>query len=589
MSDESKERQLVEEYMQEYCLEAVIDEVVNGVLEARPSNPYIEMSKLMEAKSTPEILHVRLGAAVVDAGAAVRAAVSTTVGVFEACCGVPSEQPDAEEDFRDYSAIQEEVSSSLLGKNPTEFQRIDDIIQRIEGLDQSVALALSMACARAGARHKGMELYHYLAECGKTTPAMPVPCISVVSRAAGPADRWNTHSQDVGVIPTTSSSFAEALEAVTKAYRTVGRIVADSKAPVLPSSSTGCPKLRSSLADILKIAHEATSVEGAAGGLKLVVDMRGCDLAAVPAAAAAAEGEGEVAAPPAPAASAAAVKYQVGGEAPVVEKAPEKKAPAKGKAAAEVAPASPRPAETYAVSGAEFVDTFVSSWADYEMVSVEDPGLGSDLDTLRCLKTVSLGLCLCLCLFLFVFLFVFLFLFLSHKALNCSHKDPTVDNFMLYMFASSGYQKTADTLNSVKSSGGSKFEYALSGVGEDARCNLQVVADAALASAEELKAMSKEAVFNSVKVRPLRYRTVSEAIALCAAVRQLGWALIIGSEESAAETTDSFISDLAVAVGAGQFSCGGLGSGVFTAKLDRLLQISETDDSVLFVGRKFRC
>jgi enolase len=151
------------------------------------------------------------------------------------------------------------------------------------------------------------------------------------------------------------------------------------------------------------------------------------------------------------------------------------------------------------------------------------------------------------------------------------------------------YQKTAETINSIKSSGGSKFAYAFNGVGEDVRCNLQVVADAALTSVDNLKAMSNEAVFNSVKIRPLRYRTVTEAITLCAAVRQLGWAVIIGFEENVSETTDSFISDLAVAVGAGQFSCGGLGSAVFTTKLDRLLQISEADASVLFVGRKFRC
>ena len=144
-------------------------------------------------------------------------------------------------------------------------------------------------------------------------------------------------------------------------------------------------------------------------------------------------------------------------------------------------------------------------------------------------------------------------------------------------------------LDSVKESGGSKFAYALSGIGEDVRCTLQVVADGAISSPEELKTFSSEAVFNCVKIRPLRYRTVTEAIDMCSAVRQLGWPLIVGSEESVSETPDTFISDFAVAIGAGQFNCGGFGSGYFTVKLDRLLRISEVDDSLQFVGRQFRC
>lgn len=151
------------------------------------------------------------------------------------------------------------------------------------------------------------------------------------------------------------------------------------------------------------------------------------------------------------------------------------------------------------------------------------------------------------------------------------------------------FQKTTSIIESIKSSGGSKFEYAANGVGEDPRCPLQVVADAAVLNVEDLKAFSTEAVFNSLKVRPLRYRTITEAINICATARQLGWAIIIGSEESVSETADTFISDLAVAVGAGQFCCGGLSSGFYTTKLDRLLQISEADDSLLFVGRRFRC
>lgn len=352
------------------------------MLESRPSNPYIEMSKLMEAKSMAEIVHIGLSAVTTETGSAVRVVVSTNVDAFTASCGTVCDQPGTEDDLKDYSMVQDDVSSHLLGKNPTDIQKIDEIIQRVDGLDQSVAIALSMACARAGARHKGMELYQYLAEFARTTPALPMPCVSIVSRAAGPGAAWNTLSQDVSVIPTTSSNFPVALESVMRAYRKAVSIVAERKVPAFPSCSTGCPKLRAPLSDILKIAHEAISAEGTMGGLKLLVDMRGCDLATVPVVL---EGEDAESAP-----APTAITYQVGGDPPAVEeKVPDKKGKKGKEAAAVAAPASPR-VETYSQNGAEFVDGFVNPWIDYEMISVEDPALGADLETLRLLKTVRI-------------------------------------------------------------------------------------------------------------------------------------------------------------------------------------------------------
>lgn len=370
--------------MQEFCLEAVIDEVVNGVLENRPKNPYIEMSKMMEAKAIAEIVYVGLSSVLTDSGSAVMASISTNIGIFTASCGMICDLPGTEGDIIDFTMIQDHVSSFLLGKNPTDIQKVDTIIQRIADLDQSVAVALSMACARAGARHKGMELYQFLAECSRVIPAIPMPCISVISRVAGPDTAWNTLSQDVSVIPTNSSSLLNALEALTKAYRKVTNLVVERKLPVVPSSRTGCVKVRASLSDILKVASDAVSAEGAIGSLKLLVDMRGCDLAVVPTPRDSAIGEDLIAS------SAAVVRYLVGGEPPnVAEKVTDKK-DKRGKAsttAVEASPNSPR-VETYTQNGAEFVDNFVNNWIDFEMISIEDPANRDDLGTLRLLKTV---------------------------------------------------------------------------------------------------------------------------------------------------------------------------------------------------------
>ncbi len=51
MEDDKNERdrQIIEEYLQEYSIEQVLDEVINTVIERRPPNPYVELANLLES------------------------------------------------------------------------------------------------------------------------------------------------------------------------------------------------------------------------------------------------------------------------------------------------------------------------------------------------------------------------------------------------------------------------------------------------------------------------------------------------------------------------------------------------------------
>lgn len=60
MGEEVSERKKVEDYMKLYCLEELIDETLNTLLETRPVNPYVDLAKLIEAKTLPEIIDVKI-------------------------------------------------------------------------------------------------------------------------------------------------------------------------------------------------------------------------------------------------------------------------------------------------------------------------------------------------------------------------------------------------------------------------------------------------------------------------------------------------------------------------------------------------
>lgn len=94
--------------------------------------------------------------------------------------------------------------------------------------------------------------------------------------------------------------------------------------------------------------------------------------------------------------------------------------------------------------------------------------------------------------------------------------------------------------------------------------------------------------YNALKIRMDKVRSVSEAIALSVAARECKFAVIVGCGEDGPETGDTFSSDLAVGLGAGQFTGGGLESGEYCAGYNRLMEIQREAESISFVRRYFR-
>jgi len=58
--DQTSERKLVEDYLKLYCIEELIDEALNEICERRPTNPYVDLARLIEAKTLPEIIDVKI-------------------------------------------------------------------------------------------------------------------------------------------------------------------------------------------------------------------------------------------------------------------------------------------------------------------------------------------------------------------------------------------------------------------------------------------------------------------------------------------------------------------------------------------------
>ena len=220
------ERQQVETYLKQYCLEELLDETVNSVLESRPTNPYMELARLIESKSMAEILEIYVHSSLGEKGhGSVTATVVTNMGSFAGSFGLVTKSfIQDEEILKDHSMASGKLNDILRGLDPRNFREFDEKLCSITNINPSVAIAVSIACCRAGAKHRGVPLYHFLAECcDNSNMRIPTPVVTLVSRNS--SGRTNTDGllllQDITMTATNVTTYDAALEAVNGASNLV--------------------------------------------------------------------------------------------------------------------------------------------------------------------------------------------------------------------------------------------------------------------------------------------------------------------------------------------------------------------------------
>jgi enolase len=56
------------------------------------------------------------------------------------------------------------VAAILRSVDPRDVSAVDSLLEGIEGIEDQVCCAVSIACFKAGARHRGISLYKYFSE-----------------------------------------------------------------------------------------------------------------------------------------------------------------------------------------------------------------------------------------------------------------------------------------------------------------------------------------------------------------------------------------------------------------------------------------
>jgi enolase len=119
------------------------------------------------------------------------------------------------------------IADALQGIDVTDQRRIDDIMLELDGtpnkskLGANAILAVSMACARAGANALKMPLYRYLGGIGANV--VPVPMMNILNGGAH-ADS-NVDFQEFMAMPVGAETFSDALQWGAEVFHTLKSVL----------------------------------------------------------------------------------------------------------------------------------------------------------------------------------------------------------------------------------------------------------------------------------------------------------------------------------------------------------------------------
>lgn len=124
--------------------------------------------------------------------------------------------------------INKKISPALIGVSIYEQGEIDTVMRELDGtenkskLGANAILAVSLACARAGANSYHMPLFKYIG--GISAKHLPIPMMNILNGGAHASN--NVDIQEFMIVPTGARSFTDALRIGAEIYHTLGRLLA---------------------------------------------------------------------------------------------------------------------------------------------------------------------------------------------------------------------------------------------------------------------------------------------------------------------------------------------------------------------------
>ena len=169
--------------------------------------------------------------------------------------------------------VEETIAPALKGMDAGDQLAIDATMIELDGtpnkanLGANAILAVSLACARAGAASVGMPLYRYLG--GPLARVMPVPMMNILN---GGAHSTNTVDfQEFMVVPVGAETFGDAVRMGAEVFHALKKVLVKRKLATGVGDEGGfAPDLRDD-EEAIKVILEAIETAGYAAGKEIAL------------------------------------------------------------------------------------------------------------------------------------------------------------------------------------------------------------------------------------------------------------------------------------------------------------------------------
>lgn len=188
---------------------------------------HIKAREVLDSRSNPTVeaeVHTEYGIcgrAIVPSGA--------STGVFEAV-----EKRDGDKSryngkgvLNAVENVNTKIRECLLGMNVLDQRKIDMAMLKLDGsenkenLGANAILAVSLACADAGAKALGLSLYQYIG--GVNAHKLPMPMMNILNGGVHATN--NVDIQEFMIIPASFKAFKNALSASSEVYHALGSVL----------------------------------------------------------------------------------------------------------------------------------------------------------------------------------------------------------------------------------------------------------------------------------------------------------------------------------------------------------------------------
>ena len=178
--------------------------------------------------------------------------------------------------------IMDEIAPHIEGLSVLDQRQIDDILIHLDGTPNkskygaNASLAISLACAVAGADYLGIPLYRYLG--GINAHLLPLPFMNILN--GGAHANFNVEIQEFMIVPNGAESMKEALKMAAEVYQHLKKILKQRKQVTTVGDEGGFAPLLNTNEEAIELIVEAIRAAGYKEGedISLALDVAASEL-----------------------------------------------------------------------------------------------------------------------------------------------------------------------------------------------------------------------------------------------------------------------------------------------------------------------